>query len=157
MGRTLRRVARAGNALGPASTLLALEASGKVEASRLDPESTLPTRHLSCHCGAISLDADIELDNLMTCNCSLCGRTGAFMAFVPISKLSNITGEANLIDYQFGPKRIHHPFCKTCGARPFARGPGHDGQEWAMVNVRCIEGLDVHTLEVARRYDGKSA
>lgn len=117
----------------------------------------MATHHLSCHCGAVSLDADIELDNLMTCNCSMCGRTGAIMAFVPVSKLSHVTGEANLTDYQFGPKRIHHAFCKTCGGRPFARGPGHDGQEWAMVNVRCIEGLDVHTLEIARKYDGKSA
>lgn len=116
----------------------------------------MSVHHLSCHCGAVHLDADVELTELATCNCSICGRVGAIMAFVPADKLSNIVGEQNLTDYQFGPKRIHHAFCKTCGVRTFARGLGPDGKEWAMVNVRCIEGLDTHTLEVERQFDGKS-
>lgn len=120
-------------------------------------ESTAATlHHLSCHCGAVQLDAEFALAGLATCNCSLCGRSGAIMAFVPADKLSNIQGEDHLTDYQFGQKRIHHGFCRICGVRPFARGPGDDGREWAMINVRCVEGVDAHTLLVTRKFDGKS-
>lgn len=115
----------------------------------------MPMHHLSCHCGAVSLDIDAELKDLMTCNCSLCGRTGSIMVFVPFESVSNLRGADTQTDYQFGQKRIHHRFCPTCGVRVYGHGPGHDGREWAMINVRCVEGLDVHTLEIARRFDGK--
>ena len=113
------------------------------------------THHGSSHCGAIQFDAELELENLLTCNCSMCGRSGAIMAFVPASKLTEVKGEAHMTDYQFGKKRIHHSFCSTCGIRPFGRGQGDDGSAWAMVNVRCLDGVDVHTLKISRQYDGR--
>lgn len=116
----------------------------------------MSVHHLSCHCGAVQFDAELDLSTPATCNCSICGRTGAIMAFVPTSNLSNVVGEDKLVDYQFGKKSIHHVFCSICGCRPFARGAGHDGAEWAMVNLRCIEGLDVHTLQITKQYDGRS-
>ena len=42
----------------------------------------------SCHCGAVQFDVEMELENLATCNCSICGKTGTIMAFVPASQLS---------------------------------------------------------------------
>lgn len=78
------------------------------------------------------------------------------MTFVPTTKLSNIQGEENLTDYQFGKKRIHHTFCTTCGIRPFAKGLHDDGSSWAMINVRCLDGVDPHQLTISRQFDGKS-
>jgi len=112
--------------------------------------------HGSCHCGAVQFDADVNLAELATCNCSMCGRSGAIMAFVPASSLTGVTGEDKLTDYQFGKRSIHHAFCSVCGVRPFGRGEGNDGSAWAMVNVRCLDGVDVHTLTVAKQYDGKA-
>lgn len=116
----------------------------------------MPQHHLSCHCGAVQLDAELDLTDLAVCNCSICGRVGAIMAFVPADKLSNIVGEDQQTDYQFGPKRIHHAFCRVCGVRTFAQGPGPDGRPWAMVNVRCIADVDTNALEITRKFDGKS-
>lgn len=112
--------------------------------------------HGSCHCGAVQFDVELELENLMTCNCSICGRTGAIMAFVPASKVSRTAADDAEIDYQFGPKRIHHSFCRTCGVRTMGTGPGHDGQPWHMVNVRCLDGVDVHALTITQQYDGRA-
>ena len=114
------------------------------------------THHGSCHCGAVQFDVELELENLLTCNCSMCGRSGAIMAFVPAPKLTEIQGEERMTDYQFGKKRIHHSFCSVCGVRPFGRGQGDDGSAWAMVNVRCLDGVDCHTLKISRQYDGRS-
>ncbi len=116
----------------------------------------MTTYHASCHCGAVQLDVDLDLEGLATCNCSICGRTGAIMAFVPADRLKNVQGEEKLTDYQFGKRSIHHSFCSVCGARPFARGQGEDGSAWAMINARCLEGVDVHQLTVAKQYDGRS-
>ncbi len=109
-----------------------------------------------CHCGAVRFKADLELENLMTCNCSICGKTGAVMAFIPGDKLQATAGRELLTDYQFGKKSIHHTFCSVCGVRPFAEGSGEDGSAWAMVNVRCLDGVDPHQLRVTRQHEGKS-
>ncbi|MCB9685719.1 MAG: GFA family protein [Alphaproteobacteria bacterium] len=110
----------------------------------------------SCHCGGVTFEVDAELEGLATCNCSMCGRSGAIMVFVPDTALTRTKGEELLTDYQFGKKHIHHAFCSVCGSRPYAWGKGEDGSAWAMVNVRCLNDLDVHTLEITKRYDGRS-
>jgi hypothetical protein len=116
----------------------------------------MAVHHGSCHCGAVRFDVDMELQGLITCNCSICGRTGSIMAFVPKSTLTQTAGEDQLSDYQFGKKTIHHVFCKTCGVRPFAWGVGQKGEEYAMINVRCLDDVDVHKVTIAQQYDGKS-
>lgn len=116
----------------------------------------MATYHASCHCGAVQYDVELTLEKLATCNCSMCGRSGAIMAFVPRSKVTNLVGEGKLTDYQFGPKKIHHVFCSVCGIRPLGWGSSAEGEEYAMINVRCLEGIDVHTLEIATKFDGKS-
>src|SRR5262249_19813812 len=112
--------------------------------------------HGSCHCGAVQFDVDAELDGLGTCNCSICGRTGSIMLFVPLQKLTNVVGRETMTDYQFGQRSTHHVFCGTCGCRPFAWGKGQDGGDWAMVNARCLEGVDVHTLKIDKQWDGRA-
>ncbi len=116
----------------------------------------MPKHHLSCHCGAVSFDVDVEIKGLGVCNCSMCGRAGMLMLFVPRDAVENLTGEDNLTDYQFGQKRLHHPFCSTCGVRTIGWGKDSKGNDSCVINARCIEGIDVHTLEIEHRFDGKS-
>lgn len=108
----------------------------------------------SCHCGAVTFEATLSLDNLVTCNCSLCGRTGNIMAFMPATQFTLLSGEENLADYQFNKKVIHHLFCKTCGVRPFGRGTAADGSETVALNVRCLNDIDVFSLQPAQ-FNGK--
>ena len=84
------------------------------------------------------------------------GRSGAIIAFVPASKLTQVQGEERMTDYQFGKKRIHHSFCSVCGVRPFGRSQRDDGSAWAMVNVRCLDGIDSHALKISRQFDGRN-
>ncbi|MEQ1565607.1 MAG: GFA family protein [Myxococcota bacterium] len=110
----------------------------------------------SCHCGAVRFEVDMELDGLATCNCSICGRTGVIMSFVPEDKFRCLSGEDKLTDYQFGKKSVHHTFCSVCGVRPFGHGVGPDGTKMVMVNARCLDEVDTHTLTIGKQYDGKS-
>ena len=110
----------------------------------------------SCHCGAVRFEAEVAMDQLATCNCSICGRTGSIMAFIPADKLHRIAGDDKLTDYQFGKKNIHHSFCSICGVRPYGLATGPDGKPGAMVNVRCLEGVDVHQVKIAHQYNGRA-
>ncbi len=109
----------------------------------------------SCHCGAVRYRVNANLEGAITCNCSICGRTGAVLAFAPAASFELLAGEDMLQDYQFNKKVIHHLFCRTCGVRSFGRGTMPDGKEMVAINVRCLDGVDVKSLSVAE-VDGRS-
>lgn len=95
-----------------------------------------------------------EIANASACNCSICGRVGWLMISVPPSQFTLQSGADAQADYQFGAKTMHHLFCRTCGVRSYGTYSA-DGGEKIVVNLRCLEGLDVDALEV-QKFDGKS-
>ena len=113
------------------------------------------SHHGSCHCGAVSFTTELDLEHpAISCNCSLCARTGALLMFVPPEKFQLEKGEDAMAVYHFNKNVIDHLFCKTCGVRPFARGKGPKGPMMA-VNVRCLDDVDVFK-QARNEYDGKS-
>ena len=117
--------------------------------------SEIRTHTGGCHCGKVRYEATVALDTLMSCNCSMCGKTGALMAFASAPPFKLLSGEGALSDYQFGKARIHHLFCRTCGVRSFATGPMPDGSIAYSINVRCLDGVDPDAFPV-KKVDGKS-
>ena len=110
--------------------------------------------HGSCHCGAVRFRVELDLTQpALTCNCSICGRSGSMLTFVAPEKFTLQQGEGNLIDYQFGRQNIHHLFCRTCGIKSFGRGQGRSGPMIA-INVRCLDDVDV-TTQPTQFFDGK--
>jgi hypothetical protein len=109
----------------------------------------------SCHCGGVRYEVTMPLGTVISCNCSLCSRTGHLLAFAPVEQFRLLSGEEQLRDYQFNKKQLHHFFCSQCGVRSFSGGIGPDGKEMRAINVRCLEGVDVDSLQV-HKYDGKS-
>ncbi|MEQ1712447.1 MAG: GFA family protein [Hyphomicrobium sp.] len=107
----------------------------------------------SCHCGAVRYEVTADVDKSISCNCSICRRTGMILTFVPASQFTLVSGTDGLSDYQFGKKAIHHLFCKTCGVRSFGRGTGPDGSEMVAINVRCLDGIDPDAL-TPHKFDG---
>lgn len=110
----------------------------------------------SCHCGNVKYQVELDLSGpVLACNCSMCGRTGSLMAFVPEAQFQLRSGEDSLSDYQFNTKKIHHLFCSNCGVRSFARGTGPGDSAMCMINVRCLDGVDPQTLQI-EHWDGKN-
>jgi len=109
----------------------------------------------SCHCGGIRFRVETDLEPVMRCNCSICGRTGTLMTFVPRPSLDVVAGEELYQDYQFGKKSTHHGFCRVCGVRPYGFGEGSSGP-MAMINVGCLEGIDARDYGDVTVYDGAS-
>ena len=100
----------------------------------------------SCHCGAVAFAVEFDPEQALKCNCTICTRLGAVWAFAPRSRFTLKSGDAALGDYQFGAKRLHHRFCRTCGIESFAEGAMPDGTPSVGINLRCVEGIDVDKL-----------
>ena len=104
----------------------------------------------SCHCGAVRYAADIDLAaGTAKCNCSICFKTRAWMAFIPASEFRLLSGEKALGDYQFGKHVIHHRFCTRCGVRSFAHGADQQGNRFYAVRVNCLDGVEPRELAEA--------
>lgn len=105
----------------------------------------------ACHCGEVRFELDAKLARVFECSCSLCRRRGALWHGAAGRDLRIVAGEDQLSLYQFGTRTAKHYFCRHCGVAPFAR-PRLDPNAW-VVNVRCIDALDLSTLAVGK-FDG---
>jgi hypothetical protein len=110
----------------------------------------------SCHCGKVRYEVTLDLGKVTACNCSMCGKKGTLLTFAPAEAFRLLSGEDALTSYQFNKKVINHNFCSTCGVTSFARGKRPtDGAPLIAVNARCLEGVDIATLEI-KQFDGRS-
>lgn len=123
------------------------------------------THHGSCHCGAVRIEVELDLrkddpttraaegmwwKSTFVCNCSICMRTRFWKAFVPARDFRLVAGADDLGDYQFAGREVHHPFCRTCGLRPFARGSAAEmGGDFVCINIACLDGVDDEELIAA--------
>jgi len=113
------------------------------------------TKHTGgCHCGRVRYEVEADIDEVMSCNCSMCQKRGTLLSFVPEQQFTLLSGGDDLTDYQFNKKIIHHLFCSTCGIGSFARGVAPDGSEMVAINVRCLEDVDPASLPV-KAIDGR--
>ena len=108
----------------------------------------------SCHCGKIAFSFDQTPTEAIECNCSICSKRGALWSPAQAAQFALLKGGDALSDYQFAKKNVHHLFCESCGVGSFSRGTAPNGQEMVMVNVRCLDGVDVSALQL-RPFDGK--
>lgn len=114
------------------------------------------THHGGCHCGAVRYSVDVDLTQpALTCNCSICSRSGTLLSFVPAAMFTLEKGADQLVSYQFNKKHIDHLFCRTCGIKSFARGKAPDGSEMVAVNVRCLDNVDLQKVPTTA-FDGRA-
>lgn len=109
----------------------------------------------SCHCGLVRFRVEGAPDKAIECNCSHCSRKGLLLWFVPRDAVHVDAGEDRLVEYRFNRRVIQHLFCPTCGCQPFGFGTAPDGRATAAVNVRCLDDVDVATIE-RLPFDGRS-
>ena len=103
----------------------------------------------SCHCGKIAFEFEGDpITEGTECNCSMCGRKGAIMHFLPEAGFRLTTPRENLATYRFNKHAINHHFCRACGTAPFSDGKDAKGNVMLAVNLRCVEGVDPRALKI---------
>ncbi|MBX7198711.1 MAG: GFA family protein [Rhodospirillaceae bacterium] len=106
-----------------------------------------------CHCGAVKFRVTTDLAGILDCNCSICTKKGFLHLIVEPDRFELLTDRAALSTYTFGTGTAKHHFCATCGMHPFYIPRSHPDK--IDVNVRCIDGLDLGTLDITP-YDGQN-
>jgi hypothetical protein len=108
-----------------------------------------------CQCGAVRYEVAADLDNVISCNCSRCGRLGMLLTFAPAGDFKLLAGETATTEFKFNKNVIQHLFCSTCGVQSFARGKRpSDGSDVIAINVRCLDDVDPDSI-TAKKVDGK--
>ncbi len=120
------------------------------------------TYHGGCHCGAVRYTAELDLDQgTIRCNCSLCAKSRAWLAFAPADKFRLERSADALITYRWTPEGKPAPnhsyhICATCGVCTHADGIGPGGARTVAVQVATIEGADPDVLAAHIKYvDGR--
>ena len=80
------------------------------------------TYHGSCHCGAISFEAELDLDEgIRKCNCSFCWKLGYRKSFAAYEALRVTEGSDSMRDYK-AALRIGRQATSTTGCARIAAG-----------------------------------
>jgi hypothetical protein len=109
----------------------------------------------SCHCGRVRFEVEGDINQGLSCNCSICSRKGSLLWFVPREALILVTPDANASAYTFNKHVIKHRFCPTCGIHPYGEGTDPAGNRMAAVNLRCVEDLDLSSVKVVE-FNGRA-
>ena len=99
-----------------------------------------------CHCGAVRFTVQGEVEQVVECNCSHCSRKGFLLWFVPREALATSSGTEQLTKYTFNKHVIQYSFCSVCGCQLFGQGRVRSGTEMALINVRCLDGIDLQNV-----------
>ena len=116
---------------------------------------TTRTYHGSCHCGAVTFEADLDLQQVSQCNCSICRKKGALHQRVTKEQFRLLGGQDDLQLYQFNKKIARHQFCRHCGIHAFAVPRSYPDQ--VLVNIRCLDDFDVFSAQLTvNTIDGRN-
>ncbi len=101
----------------------------------------------SCHCGAVTFEADLDLaESTYRCNCSICRRTRFWPAVAREEGFRLLSGESELTQYLFNSMKNQHYFCRHCGVRPFGIGTETPIGKMYGVNLGCLTGVTEEEL-----------
>ncbi len=107
-----------------------------------------------CHCGAVRFEVEApEPIEALSCNCSICDRTGFLHLIVPGSRFRLMSGADRLTTYTFNTGVAKHLFCSVCGIKSFY--VPRSNPDGFSVNVRCLDGYPDLPMMV-RPFDGRN-
>jgi hypothetical protein len=108
----------------------------------------------ACHCGAVRFEVEAPAEvEALSCNCSICARTGYIHLIVERQRFHLLQGGEALTEYRFGSGTARHYFCRICGIKPFyVPRSKPDGYS---VNLRCVDRQGFRKVEVVG-FDGRN-
>ena len=100
----------------------------------------LENREGGCHCGRVRFRAQVDLDLLSQCNCTVCTKKGILHLPVAPENFELLRGKNSLTTYTFGTGVAQHTFCWHCGMHAFYVPRSQPDR--ITVNARCLDDVD---------------
>ena len=113
----------------------------------------LETREGGCHCGHVRFQAQVDLDLLSQCSCSICTKKGIVHLPVAPADFLLLRGKDALTVYTFETGVAQHPFCAHCGMHAFYIPRSQPDR--ISLNARCLDDIDGMMLKPTRFFDGR--
>lgn len=111
----------------------------------------------SCHCGAVKLQIDAEIPSALTsCNCSVCRRYGALLAYYHPSKVKIIADSNSLHEYSWGDKSLAFVRCRTCGCYSHWKSLDPNQTNRMGINARLFTNVEIDKIRI-RHFDGANS
>ncbi len=104
-----------------------------------------------CHCGTVRFRVEIDKQEAINCNCSICQKKGFLHLIVSQDKFTLLQGEDMLTTYTFNTGIAKHKFCRVCGIHSFYIPRSHP--DCIDINVRCLDGNIISNFEIVP-FDG---
>jgi hypothetical protein len=111
------------------------------------------TREGGCHCGRVRFRAQVDLDLLSQCSCSICTKKGILHLPVFPADFDLLRGKNALTVYTFGTGVAQHTFCAHCGMHAFY--VPRSQPDTISVNARCLDDIDSAAFKPTRSFDGR--
>ena len=112
----------------------------------------LETREGGCHCGRVRFRAQVDLELLSQCSCSICTKKGILHLTTSPAHFELLRGKTALTAYTFGTGVAQHTFCSHCGMHPFYIPRSQPDK--ITVNAKCLDDIDGPGLQPKRFFDG---
>jgi hypothetical protein len=113
----------------------------------------LETREGGCHCGRVRFRAQVDLDLLSQCSCTICTKKGILHLPINPADFALLRGKDAITVYTFGTGVAQHSFCTHCGMHAFYIP--RSVPDAISVNARCLDGVDAMSLKPSRFFDGR--
>jgi hypothetical protein len=111
------------------------------------------TREGGCHCGRVRFRAQVDLDLLSQCSCSICTKKGILHLPVFPADFDLLRGKNALTVYTFETGVAQHTFCAHCGMHAFY--VPRSRPDTLSVNARCLDDIDGSSLKPTGFFDGR--
>lgn len=106
----------------------------------------MTTHQGACHCGKVTYEFTADIEQSISCNCSLCLAKGARMILVPKEDFKLTGGEDSLSEYNWNTGAARHFFCNNCGI--YTHHKPRTRPEMIGINLGTVKDLDVLALPV---------
>ncbi|KUI71835.1 Centromere protein V [Cytospora mali] len=101
----------------------------------------------NCHCGKNRFEVNLtEIKSAISCNCSLCHKSGYLWAFPEPGDVKYTNGGVETLA-GFETEALSHEFCSTCGTGLYGTHKGGPLEGQAGINVRAFLGVNPFKLE----------
>ena len=115
----------------------------------------LENREGGCHCGRVRFRAQVDLDQLSQCNCTVCTKKGILHLPVAPENFELLRGKNSLTTYTFSTGVAQHTFCSHCGMHAFYVPRSQPDR--ISDNARCHDGIDGSSPAAGAVADGETS
>ena len=113
------------------------------------------TIYANCHCGAVKIEMAEKPENLLGCNCSICGRYGVKWAYYTADQVKIIAEPGATSAYRWEDETTDFHHCQSCGCLTHYTATENYESDRVAVNGRMLTDRKLMDSIPMKYFDGR--